>query len=281
MKTAIVTDSTAYIPENIREQYNIKMCPLNVIFGLESYQEETELTADDFYEKVKTVSELPKTSQPAIGLFVKTFEQLVADGYDAVISIHLSSGISGTYQAAISAGDMVKNITVFPFDSEVSAMPLGFYVLEAAEMAVQGKGTEEILERLNEMKQSMRAYFLVDDLAHLQRGGRLNGAQALIGSLLQVKPILHFEDKKIVPFEKIRTHKKAIKRLLELFVEDAKTGVPIKASLIHANRLEIVKELKAQIQSEYPNVEIDISYFGAVTGTHLGEGALGLGWYKK
>ena len=281
MKTAIVTDSTAYIPKHLREQLHIKICPLNVIFGTESYQEELELTSNDFYEKVRNAPELPKTSQPAIGLFEQTFSNLAEQGYDAVISIHLSSGISGTYQASVTAGGMVDEIQVFSFDSEISAMPQGFYVIEAAQMALQGKDPKEILERLNEMKKSMRAYFMVDDLAHLQRGGRLNGAQALIGSLLQVKPILHFEDTKIVPFEKIRTHKKAIKRILELFDEDAKTGVPIKATFIHANRLELVEELKNQIQFEYKNVEIDISYFGAVIGTHLGEGAIGLGWYKK
>lgn len=282
MKTAIVTDSTAYIPEKLREQLQIEMCPLNVIFGTaESYKEELEMTANHFYEKVKHAPELPKTSQPAIGLFEETFKKLKVQGYEAVISIHLSSGISGTYQASLTAGEMVDGIEIHSFDSEISCMPQGFYAIEAAEMALQGKNPEEIIERLNEMKKSMRAYFMVDDLIHLQRGGRLNGAQALIGSLLQVKPLLHFENKQIVPFEKIRTHKKAIKRIVELFDEDAKTGVPIQASLIHANRLEIAEELKRQIQAKYHNVEIDISYFGAVIGTHLGEGALGLGWYKN
>ncbi|WP_017756455.1 DegV family protein [Calidifontibacillus oryziterrae] len=281
MKTAIVTDSTAYIPKELREQLHIEICPLNVIFGTESYQEELEISAEDFYEKVKTATELPKTSQPAIGLFAETFKMLADKGYDAVISIHLSSAISGTYQASVTAGEMVEDIKVYSFDSEISAMVQGFYVLEAAEMALKGKDPEEILDRLNEMKQSMRAYFMVDDLTHLQRGGRLNGAQALIGSLLQVKPLLHFVDKKIVPFEKIRTQKKAIKRILELFAEDATIGVPIKATVIHANRPEMAEELKNQIELTYNNVEVDISYFGAVIGTHLGEGALGLGWYKK
>jgi DegV family protein with EDD domain len=281
MKTAIVTDSTAYIPQQLREQLHIEVCPLNVIFGAESYQEELELTPEDFYEKVRNAPELPKTSQPAIGLFEETFKKLATNGFDAVISIHLSSGISGTFQASVTAGGMVDEIQVYSFDSEISAMPQGFYVLEAAQMALQGKDPNEIIERLNVMKKSMRAYFMVDDLSNLQRGGRLSGAQALIGGLLQVKPILHFENTKIIPFEKIRTHKKAIKRILEFFDEDAKTGVPIKTTLIHANRPDLVEELKNQIQSEYGNVEVDISYFGAVVGTHLGEGAIGLGWYKK
>lgn len=280
MKTAIVTDSTAYIPKEVREKWNIHMLPLNVVFGNESYQEEIELTTEAFYEQVKEGRELPKTSQPATGVFVELYEQLSKD-YDAVVSIHLSSGISGTYQGAVSAGEMVEGIKVYTFDSEVSCMPQGFYVLEAARLANDAQGPEEILERLNELKESMKAYFMVDDLSHLQRGGRLSSAQAFVGSLLQVKPVLHFVDKKIVPFEKIRTRKKALKRIFELFAEDAKTGVPMKAVLIHANRYEEANELKAELEAEHPNAEISVSHIGPVIGTHLGEGAIGMGWYKE
>lgn len=280
MKTAIVTDSTSYIPKEVREKWNIHMLPLNVVFGNESYQEEIELTTEAFYEQVKEGRELPKTSQPATGVFVELYEQLSKD-YDAVVSIHLSSGISGTYQGAVSAGEMVEGIKVYTFDSEVSCMPQGFYVLEAARLANDAQGPEEILERLNELKESMKAYFMVDDLSHLQRGGRLSSAQAFVGSLLQVKPVLHFVDKKIVPFEKIRTRKKALKRIFELFAEDAKTGVPMKAVLIHANRYEEANELKAELEAEHPNAEISVSHIGPVIGTHLGEGAIGMGWYKE
>jgi DegV family protein with EDD domain len=281
MKTAIVTDSTAYIPKEVREKWDIHMVPLNVVFGNESYQEEIELSVESFYEEVRESSrELPKTSQPAIGEFVELFEKLSAD-FDAVISIHLSSGISGTYQGAVSAGSMVQNIEVHTFDSEISAMPQGFYVLEAAKLAKAGRGPSEIVARLQEMKQTLKAYFMVDDLAHLQRGGRLSSAQAFVGSLLQVKPLLHFVDGKIIPFEKIRTRKKAIKRLVELFEEDAKHGTPIEATVIHANRLEDAEELKAELEQKFPHAEVGISYFGPVIGTHLGEGAIGFGWYRK
>lgn len=279
MKTAVVTDSTAYIPKELREKLNIHMIPLSVIFGDETYQEEVDIEASDFYEMVKD-KELPTTSQPSIGQFVTLFEKLRED-YDAVISIHLSSGISGTYQGAVSAGDMVEGIKVIPFDSEISAMVQGFYVLEAAEMAAAGKELEEIMGRLEEMRLSLTAYFMVDDLSHLQRGGRLSSAQALIGSLLQVKPLLHFENKLIVPFEKIRTRKKAMKRIVELLEEDAKSGDAYRAAIIHANREEEAWEWKAELEEKLPNVEFMISYFGPVIGTHLGEGSMGLGWVKK
>jgi DegV family protein with EDD domain len=280
MKTAIVTDSTAYIPKEVRDQLRIHMIPLSVSFGAETYREEIDISTDQFYEKVKQHKELPTTSQPAVGEFVELFTSLRHEGYDAVISIHLSSGISGTYQGALTAGNMVDGLQVYAYDSEISCMAQGFYTIEAAKMALDGKTPEEIIARLDEVKKTLRAYFMVDDLSHLQRGGRLTGAQAFIGGLLQIKPLLHFENKVIVPFEKIRTRKKAIKRIEELFSEDAAKGVPLKAAIIHANRPEEAEQWKQQLSSLYPHVEFTISYFGPVIGTHLGEGALGLTWYQ-
>jgi DegV family protein with EDD domain len=255
------------------------MMPLNVIFSNEAYREEIDITADEFYEEVKRQEKLPTTSQPPIGKFVEKFEELQKE-YDDVISIHLSSGISGTYQGAVSAGEMVEGIRVHAFDSEISCMVQGFYVIEAAKMALDGKGAEEIMARLEEMKPSVKAYFMADDLSHLQRGGRLSSAQALIGSLLQVKPVLHFVDKVIVPFEKIRTRKKAMKRIADLLGEDAASGEKYKAVIIHAKRESEAKDWKAELEARFPNVEFDISYFGPVIGTHLGEGSMGMGWYK-
>ncbi|MBR2517521.1 DegV family protein, partial [Geobacillus sp.] len=226
MKIAIVTDSTAYLPKDVRERLGIRMIPLSVIFGDETYREEIDMTADEFFVKIKQSPKLPTTSQPSVGEFVNLFTAIREEGYDAVISIHLSSGISGTYQGAVTAGTMVEGLRVYAYDSEISCMAQGFYAIEAAEMAKAGKMPEEILARLDEMKRTLRAYFMVDDLSHLQRGGRLTGAQAFIGGLLQIKPLLRFENKVIVPFEKIRTRKKAIHRIEELFAEDADKGVP-------------------------------------------------------
>ncbi|WP_173915608.1 DegV family protein [Halobacillus sp. Marseille-Q1614] len=279
MKTAVLTDSTAYLPKKIRQSNNIHMVPLNVVFGEESYQEEKDITVDDFYDMVKESEKLPKTSQPSIGLMTEKLEELAKD-YDAVIAIHLSSGISGTYQGMVTARGMVDDIEVYVFDSEISCLMQGYYALEAAELADNGALPDQILSRLEEMKFSMRAYFMADDLSHLQRGGRLNGAQAFVGSLLQVKPVLHFVDTKIVPFEKIRTRKKALKRILTLFEESIESDACYKASVIHANRQEEAEQIKREIESEFSNVEVTVSYFGPVIGTHLGEGAMGLGWYR-
>lgn len=280
MKIAIVTDSTSYIPKAMRESLGIHMVPLSVVMGGETYREEIDVTYQEFYEVVRTSEQLPTTSQPPIGEFVQLFENLRDQGYTHVISILLSSGISGTYQSVVSAGDMVEGIETVAFDSEISCMPQGFYVLEAAEMAQNGQTAEVILEKLEEMKKSLRAYFMVDDLSHLQRGGRLSSAQAFIGSLLQVKPLLHFQEKVIVPFEKIRTKKKALKRIEELLQNDIQTGERFKACIIHANREEEAVEWKNELEAKYPNVEWMVSYFGPVIGTHLGEGSLGMSWVK-
>lgn len=280
MKTAILTDSTAYIPQELRDRWNIHMVPLSVTIGEETYREEMDLSASDFYDMVRGAQELPKTSQPSIGVVTNKLEELSVE-YDAVVAITLSSGISGTYQAIASADDMVDSIDLHVFDSEISCMVQGFYVLEAAEMADNGAMPEQIMARMNEMQSSIRAYFMVDDLSHLHRGGRLNGAQALVGSLLQVKPVLHFVDKVIVPFEKIRTRKKALKRVKGLFEEVAEKGQPMKATIIHANREEDAQEILDELQEKYPNVEFVLSYFGPVIGTHLGEGALGIGWFER
>lgn len=279
MKTAIVTDSTAYIPQEIRNKYDIHMIPLSVVFGGETLREEVDIFAEQFWQEIKKRKELPTTSQPPVGEFVELFERLAKD-YEAVISIHLSSGISGTYNGAKTAGQMVEGIQVFVYDSEISCMAQGFYVIEAAKMAKEGKSPEEIISRLDEMKKSMDAYFMVDDLSHLQRGGRLSGAQAFVGSLLQVKPLLHFSDKVIVPFEKVRTRKRALNRIFDLFGQVAGKH-PVRAAVIHANREEEAQKIKEELEKKYPDSEFMVSYFGAVIGTHLGEGAIGIGWYQK
>ncbi|MGA9286724.1 MAG: DegV family protein [Anaerobacillus sp.] len=281
MKTvAIVTDSTAYIPEKLRNEYEVTMVPLSVIFDHEAYLEEEEIQAEDFFEKVKTQNELPKTSQPSIGSFVTAFEEL-AKTHEEIITITLSSGISGTFQSAHSAGKMIEGVNCYVFDSEISCMMQGFYVLEAARMAQEGYKSDRILERLNEIKaQGSNAYFLVNDLSNLHRGGRLNAAQLVVGNLLQIKPVLTFEDKKIVPYEKIRTRKKALNKILSLFDEAASSGASIKATVIYSTNKEEAEVLKAELEKNYSNVTVIASYFGPVIATHLGEGALGLGWYR-
>lgn len=282
-KIALVTDSTSYLPPTFKKENDVRVVPLSVIFENDVFKEDVDLDATAFYQKVKTSPQLPTTSQPAAGDFVTVYEELVRDGYEEAIVVTLSSGISGTCNTAKSAAEMVEGLKVHVFDSEIAALAEGFYVIEAAKMIKEGATSEAILERLKEIRdiKGMNVYLIVDDLGHLHRGGRMTGAQALLGSLLQIKPILTFSDKKIGLFEKVRTKKKALARMKELVAEDAKTGVPIRAAIITAEREEEAQAIASELKSTYPNVEVDTGYLGAVVGTHAGEGTIGVVWYKK
>jgi len=280
MKIAIVSDSTAYIPKDLIEKHNIHIIPLSVGFGNEFYREEVDISSTEFYDKVREGGDLPTTSQPSVGAFVELYEDLAKD-YDDVISIHISKELSGTYDTSITASTMVEGITVHSFDSSVSAMIQGFFVIEACEMVENGAKPEEIMNRLEDMKDTAVAYFMVDDLSHLQRGGRLSSGQALVGSLLRIKPILHLKDGFIVPYEKIRTRKRAINRLISLLEEDLKDKEVKRILFTHSNNREAALDIQKQLLEKYPDIDTVLSDLGPVIGTHLGEGAIGIGWYSR
>ena len=281
MKTAIITDTTAYLPDELLEKYDIYTIPLSVVMGDETYRENVDITTDEFFEKMAAMDTLPTTSQPSIGDYILLLESLYRDGYTDAISFHLSAKISGTYQSAVSAGESVEGINVHVIDSEVAAYVQGFLALYAAQNKDK-MPLEEVLENVEEMKkkENTNAYFIVDTLTNLQKGGRLSNAQALVGSLLKVKPILDFKDGMIVPYEKIRTKKKAKKKVQEVFGQEIEKhhDKNITAVIIHSNAEEEGREWKAEMESLYPHVTFTLSYFGPVIATHLGEGALGLGY---
>lgn len=281
MKTAVITDSTAYLPDELLEKYEIFTIPLSVVMGDETYRENVDITTDEFFEKMAAMDDLPTTSQPSIGDYILLLESLYRDGYTDVISFHLSAKISGTYQSAVSAGESVEGINVHVIDSEVAAYVQGFLALYAAQNKDK-LSLEEIVENVEEMKkkENTNAYFIVDTLTNLQKGGRLSNAQALVGSLLKVKPILDFKDGMIVPYEKVRTKKKAKKKVQEVFAKEIEEHQDknITAVIIHSNAVEEGREWKKEMESLYPHVTFTLSYFGPVIATHLGEGALGLGY---
>lgn len=278
MKIAVMTDTTACVTEEMKEKYDIHVIPLNVVFGEESFQESVDMTLEEFEEKLVQSEKLPKTSQPAIGLFVEMYEKLAGD-YDAIISIHLSSGISGTYQAAKAAAEMVPQVKIEVFDTEISSNVQRYYVLEAVDMVAKGFELNEIMEELYNMHKTTQVYFMVDDLKHLQRGGRLSAAGAFVGSLLKVKPILYFVDKKIVPFEKVRTTKRALARIISLLEEDIKVRQIKEVSIVESQQAEAAERLKKELEEKHPDLKVSIGEFTPVLLTHLGQGTIGIGWY--
>lgn len=278
-KIAWITDSTCYMEPELIEKHNIHVVPLSVVFGEESLREGLEITYEEFYERMKTTKEMPKTSQPSVGEFMVLYEQL-KNRHDKGIAVHLSSGISGTYYTS-QTGSELAGFELTAIDSEIATYPISMILLEGIQAEQDGKSYEEIVAHMQGVRDRVRAYFLVEDLAHLHRGGRLNAAQFLVGSMLQIKPILHLHEKKIAPFEKIRTSKKGKNRIFELFKEDAVTGEPINAVVIHANVAKEAEAWKQELEALYPHVSVKLSMFGPVIGTHVGQGTIGLGWYKN
>ena len=283
MKIAVVTDSTAYLsPEQIKEN-DIHIVPIPFIVDGQSYDEGIDITTEEFYEKLRTSETFPSTSQPPVGKLIELYESLGDQGYDAVISIHLAGTISGLVQTLNSLKDTVDNIKVVPVDSKITVMLMGTMAIAASQMAKAGKDLDDILARLEELKQTTNEYFVVDDLQNLVRGGRLSNAAAFVGSVLKIKPILTFDDEtdKIVAFDKVRSTKRALKRVEDLFEEDTKDlNYPIKMFVIHANNEPAAKDWAEKLAKKFPNNSIEISYFGPVIGTHLGENALALGWIQ-
>ena len=280
-KIAIIMDSTAFLSEDLKKELDIRTVYLNLIIDSNSYKEVIDMPLDKYHEYLKNPNNaFPTTSQPAIGEVVACLEKLKEEGYTDVIAIALSSGISGTYSSYSVAGLMVDGLNVHPFDSEVSCRPEGYYAIKAARLIKEGKSCKEIISALDEMKKVSNAYFMADDLSHLQRSGRLSGAQAVVGSLLQVKPLLHFDNKVIVPFQKIRTYKKVVTRMYELFDEYYKQheGEHVTVCVLHVDALEKAEEIKKYVDENYSNVTVEIDGISPVISTHLGIGAVGFGW---
>lgn len=280
MKVAVVVDSTSYLPEHILAEHNIYTIPLNVVIGDKIFKE-NEIDNKWYYAEMAALEELPTTSQPSIGDYILLLESLYRDGYTDVLSFHLSAELSGTYQSASAAAVSVDGINVHVIDSEIAAAPLGFIALYAAQN-MDKKPLEDLIEDVNEMKRkgNMNAFFLVDTLTNLQKGGRLSNAQAFIGGLLKIKPILEFQDGKIIAIEKIRTQKKAMLKIEAMLeAEFAKhKGKKLTACLIHGNAPELGMRYKKELEAKFPEVKFILQEFGPVVGTHLGQGALGIGF---
>ncbi|MFC5532356.1 DegV family protein [Cohnella yongneupensis] len=274
---ALVTDSTSDIPLEVREQLDIAMVPLKVIIGGETFLDNIELTPRQFYEKLTSSSELAKTSQPSPSDFFDTFKKLTDQGRP-VIYVALASVLSGTYQSALIAKSMLDDdADVTIIDSRTASYGYGMLVVAAAKMAQSGVGKEQIVCEILRMREEMRLYFLVDTLEYLQKGGRVGKASAVIGTLLNIKPILSIDNEGYVyPFEKVRGQKRAFGRIAELLEEDFGSD-PINLTIaktpgFEAGVAELTELLKGRLNvAQFLETEI-----GPVVGTHAGPGTLGL-----
>ncbi|MBO9598714.1 MAG: DegV family protein [Cohnella sp.] len=274
---AIVTDSTADIPLAVREQLDIAMVPLKVIVGGETYLDNIELTPAQFYQKLTQSNDLAKSSQPSPSDFFETFKRLTDQG-KSVVCISLSSVLSGTYQSALIAKSMLEDdADVTVIDSRSASYGYGLLVVAAAELAQAGADKTRIIEEVNRIRESMKLYFLVDTLEYLQKGGRIGKASALIGTLLNIKPILSIDDEGYVySFEKARGQKRAFGRIAELLEEDFK-GDPIQLIVAKTPGFEDgLAELSGLLKSRLNITQYTETEIGPVIGAHAGPGTLGL-----
>lgn len=269
----IVTDSTCDLPLAQCEEMGIVMVPLNVHFGEVVYRDQIDLDSDQFLRLLAKNAELPKTSQPASGLFEETYTRLCADGSE-VVSIHLSSKLSGTLHSAEMARDALRSrCLVDVVDSRSASLGLGLIVLSAAQLANAGADSRQIVSHVRRLVPNVHILFFVDTLEFLQRGGRIGRARALLGTLLNIRPILKLEDGEVHPVEKVRTRSKAIDRLVEfveLFPEFERLAI------VHSNTAGDVETLLRRLEPLYPRDRITVGQYGPVIGTHAGPAGLGV-----
>ncbi len=276
----IITDSTSGLAQDFLAERNIKVVPLKVNFSdTESYDEITGISNEEFYRRLTTEKTIPFTSQPSAGEFKAAFEEVAQNPDDEILVLTLSGKLSGTIASAQTAKTMLPDLSITLFDSLSLALGLGFMVATASDMALAGKSMGEIVTRLEQMRRDMKIYFVVDTLEYLHKGGRIGGASAFLGSILNIKPILTIDNGLIEPFDKVRTKKKALARIVELLQESVPSvDHPVQLGVMHAAAFSEVPALETRAFSPFSNIERAIvTEIGPVLGTHGGPGLLGAG----
>jgi len=273
-KIALVIDSTAYLSEEEINRYAITVVPLTVNFP-DGFIYDGIVDAKDFFARVEKSAKLPFTSQPAVGAFVETYKALIAEGKE-IVSIHISSRLSGTFESARGAASMVDPNKITVIDSTVTSAPMAYLVLAAARWAEEGHSRVEIGARLEQAKKELGAFFIPDTLEYLKKGGRIGGAEALLGSLLQIKPILYLSEGRIEVFDKVRTRRKAIQKMLQQLPREKKH---LELAVVHCAAPEDAAAIRDMIPEIAPQARVEIRELGPVLSTHCGPGLVGIGFW--
>lgn len=278
-KVAILTDSTAYLSDDLVKQYGIEVVPLNVIWENTSYLDNVDISSDEFYTRLKTAKEMPTTSQPSVGAFKEVYERLAKE-YDGILVVCISDKLSGTIASAKAAADQMGGFPIEIVDSKSTSSGLALVILEAAKAAQDGKSLAEIAERTRELCAKVKLMFMVDTLEFLHKGGRIGGAKRFIGSMLSVKPILHLNDGAVDTLASVRTKKKALAALLEFAQEDIeKQDGKVYAGVLHGLAEAEAKEVFAQVEQMFSPETLLFSGLSPVIGTHTGPGTIGIAYF--
>lgn len=282
MSISIITDSTSYIPKEYIDKYHIKVVSLSLLLNNNSYRE-LDLNNDFFYDEMSKSKEFPKSSQPTVEEMYKIFEEEAEKGND-IVGIFISSEMSGTYSTA----NLVKNlilenyddINVEIIDSRSNCMQLGFSVIEAAKAAKENKSMEEVVEAAENVMDKSRFLFVPDNLEYLKKGGRIGGASAILGKIFQIIPILTVYDGKTAVFDKVRTKKKAIDKIIDTIVKDVEENGLGDIVVHHINCENEGKEIADRL-GEVLKTNIKIQAIGPIVGLHVGPKSIGVVYYKK
>jgi fatty acid kinase fatty acid binding subunit len=274
--TAIVLDSTADFPD-AREHYpNWRVVPLYVNFGTESYKDGVELTAHEFYERLRTTSDLPTTSQPTPGDFAACYEELSA--YGRILSVHLASNLSGTYQSAVSASAANERVRVI--DSETASVGISMLALAIQRRLERGTTDEEVDALAARYLATHGLLFTVDTLEYLARGGRIGKARAFAGQLMNVKPILTIAGGEVIPLKRVRGNRKAFQEFVDALDSQTQDSPALHIGIAHADAPDRLRELEKMVRDRRPQASIEQeASLGAVIGAHAGPGTVGFFWF--
>jgi DegV family protein with EDD domain len=279
MPIVILTDSASDIDASVRQSLGIVAVPLKVMFGSETFQDGVTISSTAFFEKLKQSNVLPTTSQPSPLEFAEAYKAIYEQHGKGVqiISILLSGALSGTYQSAVIAKSMLEEeIDITVIDSRKASYVHGMICVEVAKAAQEGKSKQQILDMIDRYLDEVQVYFIVDTLEFLQKGGRIGRASAVIGSLLNIKPILTLDPAGYVTaFDKVRGTKKALNRTIDALQEYA-SGKPVKIAVLHSTVPDQAGEVLQRIKDEFDVVDSHLEEVGPVIGTHTGPGLLGI-----
>jgi len=274
-KVLVITDSAASLPESLRQELDIHVIPLWLIWDNESFRDGVDIDPHSFYQRLKKSNTLPSSTQPSVEEF-KEFLLKHSPDYGGIVCVLASSQISGTVDSALAAMDQLPDIPVKVVDSLFCAMGQGLITAAAAREAAASKSLDQVARIAEKTRDEMNLLFVVDTLEFLHKGGRIGGAKRLLGTALNIKPILHFKDGLIQPLSQTRTKKKGIQELLNIAEERLGAQTMAEAAIVHVDCLDEGKALLNQVQERFNPPLIHLSDVSPVVGTHVGPGALGL-----
>ena len=275
---AIVTDSSAFLPEALLEQHGIHMIPLNLHWGEESMLDGVEITTDEFYRRLADADEVPTTSQPSAGRFLELFERL-AEEADSICGVFISSDLSGTFASANAAREMMSDFPIEIVDSRSASLGLGLMAIAAARAVKEGKDYRQAAEAARTLAQHTRVLFVVDTLEYLHKGGRIGGAKRFLGSVLSIKPLLHLVDGEIEPLGSVRTKRKALDKMLSVVQGETTGAGELHMGVINAAAPEEGEELCERVRRRFEPVTLIQGELSPVVGAHTGPGTLGMAFY--